>query len=506
MGVFGRGAASRISIRSIHLRNTTNFVVPENYKPNRSLLKQLPWKAGLDIWWKSLSPNRLSDLQKDLVEFMLPSHLQENQRIIKEFKKTTIDDKGNYINEVGFKIINNKDKPTKHLVFIHGYGASLGCFARNFQIINKFKDTDYNYHVHFLDNLTFGLSSNPRVNNDTINYWRIPATAIVKLFDKTPTDSKKLYRKYYKLIEGYQLDPENFEKYRSYFTPILKDLENFYCSAIEKWRLNNDIESIDYLVGHSFGGYWCGSYALKYPENVNNLVLLSPVGIERHVQAVTNTDPISDRIEVPTLDPTSYKFLSRLPILSKKHILSWYYKLPHLPRLLPFLGPWGAQLYFKMWMGKLYKINKLIDKHGGAQAIFNSNNDLVYGSEKELTLIIEYLYNSITSGTNSDIYSRYLLTTATTSKWPLYDKFYQAVKEDPAKLKFKFHIMYGQFDFMNSEAGEKLVKLLNENKVGAKYYEISEGGHNLYIDNPFDTNQKIFEIVSQDATKANNNG
>ena len=107
-----------------------------------------------------------------------------------------------------------------------------------------------------------------------------------------------------------------------------------------------------------------------------------------------------------------------------------------------------------MWMGKLYKINKLIDKHGGAQAIFNSNNDLVYGSEKELTLIIEYLYNSITSGTNSDIYSRYLLTTATTSKWPLYDKFYQAVKEDPAKLKFKFHIMYGQFDFMNSEAGE----------------------------------------------------
>ena len=59
--------------------------------------------------------------------------------------------------------------------------------------------------------------------------------------------------------------------------------------------------------------------------------------------------------------------------------------------------------------------------------------------EKELTLIIEYLYNSITSGTNSDIYSRYLLTTATTSKWPLYDKFYQAVKEDP---KIKVQISY----------------------------------------------------------------
>lgn len=87
MNRFARGITSRLYIRSIYLRNTTNFVVPENYKSNRSLLKQLPWKTGLDIWWKSLSPNRLSDLQKELVKFMLPSHLQENQRIIKELKK-----------------------------------------------------------------------------------------------------------------------------------------------------------------------------------------------------------------------------------------------------------------------------------------------------------------------------------------------------------------------------------------------------------------------------------
>lgn len=326
----------------------------------------------------------------------------------------------------------------------------------------------------------------------------------MKLIDKIPTDSKKLYRKYYKLIEGYQLDPENFEQYTSYFTPILKDMEKFYCRAIDNWRKNNGIESIDYLVGHSFGGYWCGSYSVKFPDNVKNLVLVSPVGVERHVQAVTNTDPISNRIMAPTLNPTLYNFLSRLPILSKKQLLSWYYKLPHLPRLLPFLGPWGVQLYFKMWMGKLYKINKLIDKHGGPQEIFTNSNDLVYGSKKELRLIIEYLYNSITNGSNSDIYSRYLLTPATTSKWPLYDKFYETVKQDPGRLKFKVHIMYGQFDFMNSEAGEKLANLLNENKVEARYYEISEGGHNLYIDNPFDTNQKIFEIVVEDATKANN--
>lgn len=487
----------RSFIRFIHVKNTSQFVLPKSYKPNRSLLKELPWKTGLEIWWKSLSPTRLETLQKNLVEFMVPSHLEENSGVITEYKKVPIDKNGNFINEVGFKIINDTSKPTKHLVFIHGYGASLGCFARNFQIVNKFKgDENYNYHVHFLDNITFGLSSNPRATNDTIKYWNIPSAAKIELIDNEPTDTKKLYRKYYKLIEGYRLDPENFEQYRSYFTPILKDLEDFYCSAIDNWRKSQGIDKIDWLIGHSYGGYWSSSYAAKYPDKLAGLLLLSPVGVERNVHAVTNTNVITKDIQKPSLDPTNYNFLSRLPILSRQQILYWYYRLPFLPRALPYLGPWGVQLYFKMWMSKLYKINKLVAKHGGPDKIFNSHNDLVYGSKKELRLIIEYLYNAITHGSNSDIYIRYILTTATVSKWPIYDKYVKALEENSDNMSFDFHIMYGQFDFMNSEAGEKLVELFQDRKKQAHYHEISEGGHNLYIDNPFDTNQKIFEIVN----------
>lgn len=35
------------------------------------------------------------------------------------------------------------------------------------------------------------------------------------------------------------------------------------------------------LAGHSFGGYISGLYALKYPENVKKLLMLSPIGMNK---------------------------------------------------------------------------------------------------------------------------------------------------------------------------------------------------------------------------------
>ncbi|RLV94090.1 Protein ECM18 [Spathaspora sp. JA1] len=469
----------------------TQFVIPSWYKPNRNIVKKLPFKLACKIWINSLKSNQLESLQSQLVELMLPTTHQENQGIIRQFKQVKLDS-DNYINEVGFKIVNSEKLPTKHIVFIHGYGASLGCFARNFQLINKFKSSkQYNYHIHFLDNITFGLSSNPKVNNPNIRHnWIIPKCAPVTMIDNNP--NTKLYKKYYKLIEGFEVNPEEFTNYKQQFVPILQDLETFYTQAIDSWRQRSGIEKIDFLIGHSYGGYWSGSYALKYPNNLKNLILLSPVGVERHVHAVTH-NTTQATAQTPSLDPTSYNFLTRLPILSTSHVRKWYNLQPFLPKLLKFLGPWGVQTYFSMWMNKLFKINKLIEKNGGVNKVFTNNNDLIYGKKKEIKLIIEYLYNSITNGTNSDTYIKYLLTPATVSKWPLYDKF---IHTDPTKINFNINFIYGQFDFMNVEAGEKLVNKLKEtSEKSIEYSEVSEGGHNLYIDNPFETNQKIFDIV-----------
>jgi len=43
---------------------------------------------------------------------------------------------------------------------------------------------------------------------------------------------------------------------------------------IEKIHLTNFV-----LAGHSLGGYIAGNYALKHPQHVSKLILLSPIGI-----------------------------------------------------------------------------------------------------------------------------------------------------------------------------------------------------------------------------------
>lgn len=36
-----------------------------------------------------------------------------------------------------------------------------------------------------------------------------------------------------------------------------------------------------YLAGHSFGGFICGHYAIKYPQYIKKLLMLSPVGLPK---------------------------------------------------------------------------------------------------------------------------------------------------------------------------------------------------------------------------------
>lgn len=107
---------------------------------------------------------------------------------------------------------------TQKLVLIHGYGAS-GVFYAN--MIHYLKEY---FHVFAIDQYGTGLSSRP-------------------------------------IFEPHQLE----------------EAENFFCGAIEEWRLKLKIDNF-ILVGHSFGGFTAGRYFISRRPNIIKLFLLSPAG------------------------------------------------------------------------------------------------------------------------------------------------------------------------------------------------------------------------------------
>ena len=122
--------------------------------------------------------------------------------------------------EVGFP--NDKDgldlKPK--LVFMHGFQGSGALF------FELFKPLQQHFHCYFVDIVGMGCSSRPS-------------------YDKNQSPQK---------------------------------LVDYFMSFFEEWRTSCNISDF-YLCGHSFGGYICSLYSIRYPQHVKKLMLISPIGL-----------------------------------------------------------------------------------------------------------------------------------------------------------------------------------------------------------------------------------
>lgn len=141
------------------------------------------------------------------------------------------------LNEFSVERVGEKVDDT--LVMLHGYGAGLGFFYKNFEPLTRVPG----WKLYALDMLGMGNSKRPN--------FRINAK-----------------------------DPQ--EK--------IAEAESWFVDALEEWRKIRKIEKFT-LLGHSLGGYLAVSYALKYPGHLNKLILASPVGIPEDPYAVNAAMP-----------------------------------------------------------------------------------------------------------------------------------------------------------------------------------------------------------------------
>lgn len=145
--------------------------------------------------------------------------------------------KNRFLNE--FSVERMEENVDNNLVMLHGYGAGLGFFYKNFDSLSRLPG----WKLYALDMLGMGRSSRPP--------FKISA----------------------KDRQG-----------------KITEAENWFIDALEEWRIKKGIDRFT-LLGHSMGGYMAVAYALKYPGHLNKLILASPVGIPEDPYAVNADMP-----------------------------------------------------------------------------------------------------------------------------------------------------------------------------------------------------------------------
>lgn len=254
--------------------NGENEITPPTAPHGRNAGRfPLSYKDGWSQWWAGLSPAVTEHKVLSFIPYLqqhVPTHSQTGAKVSspddaaedvlktpdheappfitdsntdpygpRRWKSDLVQLKGKnrFLNE--FSVERVGEESTNHLVMLHGYGAGLGFFYRNFDALSRL----VGWRLYALDMLGMGRSSRPP--------FHIKA--------KTRED---------KIVEA----------------------ESWFADSLEEWRVKKGIDRFT-LLGHSLGGYMAVAYALKYPGHLNKLILASPVGIPE--------DPYATQAEMP---------------------------------------------------------------------------------------------------------------------------------------------------------------------------------------------------------------
>lgn len=244
---------------------------PKGIAPARGYFP-LGYKPAFSQWWASVSPAVAEHTVMSFVPYLQkpPTHTQTGSAPVSAGTSTisvnddpnalsapvrtnSINDphgprkwhsnlvklsgKNRALNELSVERIGEKVEDT--LVMLHGYGAGLGFFYKNFEGLSRVPG----WKIYALDMLGMGRSTRPSF----------------KISAKDQAGK-------------------------------IAETESWFIDALEEWRILKKLDKFT-LLGHSMGGYMAVAYALKYPGHLNKLILASPVGIPEDPYATSAAMP-----------------------------------------------------------------------------------------------------------------------------------------------------------------------------------------------------------------------
>jgi cardiolipin-specific phospholipase len=319
----------------------------------------------------------IHDYTMELLDTPIPASVIPLKDRAKESEELTIH---------GIKLVSKIDGTNVAnypLVLLHGYMNGAMYFYRNLVGLTNYFPTIYS-----LDALGWGLSSRPK--------WSLQDDSI-------------------------------------------KTAEDFFVESLEAWRSRHNIDKM-ILAGHSMGGYISVAYCERYPDRVDRLILLSPVGVP-----VENDDPQNTR---------------------KWSFQRWVFKTLFESGTTPC----SAMRTFSETRGRSY-VSTYIDRR--IPAITDIH-------EKEA--VTDYLYQNMMLPGSGEYCLNRLLTMHAFGKQPTVHRI--------PNLKVKsVSFLYGESDWMDPEGGLAVQRNCEhrfqqgEESPVISVYEVKNAGHLLMLDN-----------------------
>lgn len=368
--------------------------------------------------------------------------------------------KNRALNEVSIERVGEQEEET--LVMVHGYGAGLGFFYKNFEPITRTPGLK----LYALDMLGMGNSSRPPF----------------KIHAKTKEEQ---------VVEA----------------------ENWFIDALEEWRKARKIERFT-LLGHSLGGYLAVSYALKYPGHLKKLILASPVGIPKDPYAVNASMPEPDESTLENeFTQDQQAVTERTAPAPSSDGPGITVTPPNTPkRPLPGWLVW-------LWDANIspFSIVRMTGPLGPRFVSGWSSRRFNHLPPNEAQALHDYSFSIFKQKGSGEYALAYILAPGAYGRRPVIDRIQGVgrqvisqpeegstpVKETGIPIVF----MYGEKDWMDAAGGLAAEEKLKQTKVkailhgtdeekrrengSAKVVIIPKAGHHLYLDNPDDFNDVI---------------
>ncbi|KAJ2746156.1 hypothetical protein GGI20_001579 [Coemansia sp. BCRC 34301] len=358
----------------------------------------------------------------------------DSEQVVAEALDVDIDSHGNYIHTIAIR--NNgrgsnnsmeERAPRRSLVLTHGYFAGVGFFFRNYHGLSQVPGWD----VYAIDWLGMGRSSRPT----------------------------------YKGVRD-----EGDERRATY-------AEDFFVESLEAWRQRMGIDRM-VLCGHSFGGYMVGAYALKYPQHVEKLVLLSPIGVPEAPHDLENMiwqgyEPVHRKLH-PKEGEYRMKSNNEAPVYDGK---------PSWQRLALFrtsVYMWDRN-YSPQWVVRLCGPfgRRLVNWYIGRFSLL---------TDVQRAAMAAYAYQHALLAESSASSLGDFLRPGGFGRRPLINRI--------PEVTMPTVLFYGSHDWVGSAGGEEIVQRIG-GRVATRIHYVPNASHNFHIDNPVAFNRFMVDEMTR---------